>query len=461
MSAKTKAVTFFFLITIFGLLVACSQTPEPTASPNAESEPTSEPEAEPTGEPAPEPEVMVVCCEVIIDNLIIQILDEAAGDVQVVVQGHTTHACNAVEQVSASKDGDVFLIKVGSSLAQDVDCEEGTFPFEETVSLDVQGLSPGTYTVVAEGVVERFEFGTETTGEGAESPGEEADADTEEEPAEAEPREACDDFALFLADVTYPDNTEVQAGEVFTKTWEVQNSGTCTWGVGYEMVFVSGPFTEAVPLADPFPDVAPLETVELSVAVTAPTTAGVHKGAWVIQRPEGDNVDTLDNNVFDLWAIVIVSSQSAASAGGDEITEIKDGVVCAQSNSNYENEILQLINAAREDAGLVPYAAQPQLTTAARALTNDMACNDFVSQTGSDGSDWYGRITEAGYAYSDAAEIIFSGIAGLPEIAYNWWTENLELDGTILDQNFTQIGIAYALNPQTGRSYYSVVFAVP
>src|ERR1043166_8696661 len=38
---------------------------------------------------------------------------------------------------------------------------------------------------------------------------------------------SCHDSAIFVEDVTYPDNTRLSSGEKFTKTWKFQNTGTC------------------------------------------------------------------------------------------------------------------------------------------------------------------------------------------------------------------------------------------
>ena len=38
------------------------------------------------------------------------------------------------------------------------------------------------------------------------------------------------DFIVNIKDVTYPDGSEVNPGETFTKTWSMQNGGTCTEG---------------------------------------------------------------------------------------------------------------------------------------------------------------------------------------------------------------------------------------
>src|SRR5574341_2099831 len=49
---------------------------------------------------------------------------------------------------------------------------------------------------------------------------------------------SCRDEAIFVEDVTYPDNTRLAAGEKFTKTWKLQNTGKCTW-IGYTIAFFS------------------------------------------------------------------------------------------------------------------------------------------------------------------------------------------------------------------------------
>jgi hypothetical protein len=49
----------------------------------------------------------------------------------------------------------------------------------------------------------------------------------------------CRDSAILVEDVTYPDNARLEAGERFTKTWKLQNVGTCTWS-GYKVHFVNG-----------------------------------------------------------------------------------------------------------------------------------------------------------------------------------------------------------------------------
>jgi hypothetical protein len=87
-------------------------------------------------------------------------------------------------------------------------------------------------------------------------------------------------------DVNVPDNTEMQLGQEFVKTWLVKNNGSCTWGAGYKLIFSSGDKLSGV--AQPFNAVvAPGQEVEISVNFKAPTQAGVFVSSWQLANANG------------------------------------------------------------------------------------------------------------------------------------------------------------------------------
>jgi hypothetical protein len=95
------------------------------------------------------------------------------------------------------------------------------------------------------------------------------------------------DWVAFIKDVTIPDGTQLAPGEVFTKTWRLQNRGTCTWTPDYMLVYTSGDLmgsTTAVRLPG---NVAPGQTVDVSVTLTAPASLGSHTGYWMLRNPSG------------------------------------------------------------------------------------------------------------------------------------------------------------------------------
>jgi hypothetical protein len=98
---------------------------------------------------------------------------------------------------------------------------------------------------------------------------------------------ACTDLAKFVTDVSVPDNTEMLPGQAFTKTWRLQNVGTCTWTKQYALTFISGDQmsgTSPVPLSD---SIAPNATLDISASLKAPGTTGTYRGDWNLKNSSG------------------------------------------------------------------------------------------------------------------------------------------------------------------------------
>lgn len=96
---------------------------------------------------------------------------------------------------------------------------------------------------------------------------------------------SCDD-ARFVADVTVPDDTEMDPGETFTKTWRLENAGTCDWITDYSVSFVSGDKMggDTYEISE---TVAPGETHDISIDMKAPFEAGTYRGDWTIKNENG------------------------------------------------------------------------------------------------------------------------------------------------------------------------------
>ncbi|MFH1523368.1 MAG: NBR1-Ig-like domain-containing protein [Chloroflexota bacterium] len=90
-----------------------------------------------------------------------------------------------------------------------------------------------------------------------------------------------------VRDVTIPDNTPMTAGQTFTKTWLVKNTGTCTWDIGFKFAFTGGEAMSGVTLVLD-KSVLPGAEIELSVPMTAPTgKTGSVRGNWRMSTANG------------------------------------------------------------------------------------------------------------------------------------------------------------------------------
>ena len=95
------------------------------------------------------------------------------------------------------------------------------------------------------------------------------------------------DAATFVKDVTVPDGAAVKPNSTFTKTWRIQNTGTCRWTTSYALVFISGDSMNA-PAYISLPDsVDPGETIDLSISLKSPTKSGHYKGNWELRNASG------------------------------------------------------------------------------------------------------------------------------------------------------------------------------
>lgn len=93
-------------------------------------------------------------------------------------------------------------------------------------------------------------------------------------------------IAKFEADVTVPDGSRFDPGEAFTKTWRIKNAGTCKWTQDFALIFVTGDAMsgDAVSLTR---EVAPGQSVEISVDLVAPSIPGSYRGNWMLRDDKG------------------------------------------------------------------------------------------------------------------------------------------------------------------------------
>jgi len=115
-------------------------------------------------------------------------------------------------------------------------------------------------------------------------------------------------------------------------------------------------------------------------------------------------------------------------------------------NAAYENEVVNLINQERQDRGLNALVQNTSLRSAARRHSEDMACNDFFSHTGSDGSTLSSRILAAGYSFSWAAENIAASSSSSfsPRSVVNMWMASPGHRKNMLSENAVHIGIGFS-----------------
>jgi uncharacterized protein YkwD len=289
------------------------------------------------------------------------------------------------------------------------------------------------------------------------------------EPTQILQAQDCIDKAAFSADVTIPDGTTFSAGDTFTKTWKVRNEGTCIWK-GYNLIYVSGEVMNA-PISNPIQEVAPGEFAEISLELQAPPRGGQHTGYWEFMNAAGKTFGVGSAGEGLLWLKINVDFPTVtpvvdSSTPDGSPTDTPSGSCAYTLNSDYESQILSLINDVRAQNGLNPLTLDSKLQAAALAHSLDMACNNYVNHTGSDGSTWYDRVKAQGFRnYHTARENIYVGnpaFGGDAQGAFDWWMNSDIHRKTILLPNITVIGISYVFtSTSTYGGYYTADFARP
>jgi len=118
--------------------------------------------------------------------------------------------------------------------------------------------------------------------------------------------------SLYISDVTIPDNTVMTPGQTFTKTWAVQNTGTCTWNTSYKLAFAFGTAMNGTPTAVP-QSVAPGAQAQISVNLVAPSTLGNFTGNWRLQNDQGQYFGTLLTVVINVVPATTTATTSASA----------------------------------------------------------------------------------------------------------------------------------------------------
>jgi inhibitor of cysteine peptidase len=143
---KRNRMLIIILAMIVMIATACAPaaTPEPTPLPEPPELPGTGPGDGETGQNA------------YVDEIDVLILESFPVQVNVVVRGMLPDGCTYLDEFDVVQDGNTFNITVWTIRDPDAICTMALVPFEETVSLDVEGLPAGEYTVVVQDQTETF-----------------------------------------------------------------------------------------------------------------------------------------------------------------------------------------------------------------------------------------------------------------------------------------------------------------
>ena len=91
-----------------------------------------------------------------VDSIEILILESFPVQVMIIARGSLPDSCTEIGNITQMREGNTFLVAIETLRDPDLICAQVTVPFQESVSLDVEGLPAGTYVVDVNGVRDSF-----------------------------------------------------------------------------------------------------------------------------------------------------------------------------------------------------------------------------------------------------------------------------------------------------------------
>jgi hypothetical protein len=125
----------------------------------------------------------------------------------------------------------------------------------------------------------------------------------------------CDQAAAGSPiDVTIPDDTVMQPGQSFTKTWRLENTGSCTWNRSYAVAFFSGDQMGASASVSLAGEVSPGLSVDISVDMVAPNKAGRYQGNWKLRNASNVLFGIGPGGAAPFWVRIVVAQTSTPTS---------------------------------------------------------------------------------------------------------------------------------------------------
>jgi len=143
----------------------------------------------------------------------------------------------------------------------------------------------------------------------------------------------------------------------------------------------------------------------------------------------------------------------AANTQGTPVVS-QSGNCTYSTNDGFVQTLIELVNQAREDVGRAALTVNQKLMDAAQAHSLDMACNDFLEHSGSDGT-WVGdRLAKVSYPNLYYLELL---AIGLPQDAINQWKNDKTNREALINSRVTEIGVGYVYSKFSSYGGYWTV----
>ena len=169
------------------------------------------------------------------------------------------------------------------------------------------------------------------------------------------------------------------------------------------------------------------------------------------KRPSGNNCGSNNNSN---------SSNNSSSSNEDNNinagNSINDKNVSNGDFSEFQQEVLKLVNVERTKRGLTPLKINTKLSNVATLKSQDMINKNYFSHTSPTYGSPFDMMKQFGITYRAAGENIAKGQKS-PQQVMNSWMNSSGHRANILNSNYTELGVGIAKS-SNGTIYWTQMF---
>lgn len=188
------------------------------------------------------------------------------------------------------------------------------------------------------------------------------------------------------------------------------------------------------------------EKIETKQTQTPKTTTNVPTDTKEAESKNNEKSNSNDNTLnFDFNKFISEFIKSNTQNASDVTPKTDTSAEDNKTVSDYEKEVVNLVNNIRKEYGLSPLKLNSELSAVARLKSSDMREKGYFSHTSPTYGSPFDMMKTFGIKYRTAGENIAMGYR-TPQAVVDGWMNSKGHRENILNSSFTEIGVGYIAN---------------
>ncbi|GEM_PF-1875202 len=188
------------------------------------------------------------------------------------------------------------------------------------------------------------------------------------------------------------------------------------------------------------------EKTETKQTQTPKTTTNVPTDTKEAESKNNEKINSNDNTLnFDFNKFISEFIKSNTQNTSDVTPKTDTSAGDNKAVSDYEKEVVNLVNNIRKEYGLSPLKLNSELSAVARLKSSDMREKGYFSHTSPTYGSPFDMMKTFGIKYRTAGENIAMGYR-TPQAVVDGWMNSKGHRENILNSSFTEIGVGYIAN---------------